>query len=31
VSVKGSSPASSGVQPGNKGSLRDILAAQFDS
>jgi len=26
-----SSPASSGVQPGNKGSLRDILAAQFDS
>lgn len=30
VSVKGSSP-SSGVQPGNKGSLRDILAAQFDS
>lgn len=31
VSVKGSSPASSGVQPGNKGSLRDILVAQFDS
>lgn len=31
VSVKGSSPASSGVQPGNKGSLRDILSAQFDS
>ncbi len=31
VSVKGSSPASSGVQPGNKGSLRDILAAQFDA
>lgn len=30
VSVKGSSPASSGVQPGNKGSLRDILAAQFN-
>lgn len=30
VSVKGSSP-SSGVQPGSKGSLRDILAAQFDS
>lgn len=30
VSVKGTSPASSGVQPGNKGSLRDILAAQLD-
>lgn len=31
VSVKGSSPVSSGVQPGTKGSLRDILAAQFDA
>ncbi len=31
VSVKGSSPVSGGVQPGTKGSLRDIIAAQFDS
>ena len=30
VSVKGSSPASSGVQPGNKGSLREVIAAQLD-
>lgn len=29
VSVKGSSPASGGVSPQNKGSLRDMLAAQF--
>lgn len=29
VSVKGSSPASGGVTPQNKGSLREILAAQF--
>ena len=29
VSVKGSSPASGGVAPQNKGSLRDMLAAQF--
>lgn len=29
VSVKGSSPASAGVQPGNKGSLREMLEAQF--
>lgn len=29
VSVKGSSPASGGVTPQNKGSLRDMLAAQF--
>jgi hypothetical protein len=31
VSVKGSSPVSGGVQPGTKGSLRDIIAAQFES
>lgn len=29
VSVKGSSPTSAGVQTGSKGSLRDVLAAQF--
>jgi DNA-binding phage protein len=31
VSVKGSSPASTGVQPGTKGSLRDILSSQFEN
>lgn len=31
VSVKGSSPVSTGVQPGNKASLRDVIAAQFDA
>lgn len=30
VSVKGSSPVSTGVQPGSKGSLRDILEAQLN-
>lgn len=30
VSVKGSSPMSGGVQPNLKGSLRDILSAQFN-
>lgn len=30
VSVKGSSPASSGVQPGTKGTLREILEAQLN-
>lgn len=31
VSVKGSSPASTGVQPGTKGSLRDIIASQLEN
>lgn len=30
VSVKGSSPSSGGVLPSNKGSLRDIIAAQLE-